>query len=81
MATSVNAAFSQFLNNTVNIPKSTSDSAKSSRDFLYGQIEALSNNNSFLRVATQYNINFGSFARKTKIKPLDDIDIIRVEWK
>ncbi len=76
MATSVNAAFSQFLNNTVNIPKSTSDSAKSSRNFLYGQIEALSNNNSFLRAATQYNINFGSFARKTKIKPLDDIDII-----
>lgn len=76
MATSVNAAFSQFLNDTINIPKTTSDNAKNSRNFLYGQIDTLSNNNNFLKVASQFNINFGSFARKTKINPLDDIDII-----
>ena len=76
MATSVNAAFTQFLNDTINIPKSTSDNAKSSREFLFEQIKYLSDNTHFLKVAPQYNINFGSFARKTKIKPLDDIDII-----
>lgn len=76
MATSINSAFSQFLNDTINIPKTTSDGAKSSRDFLYDQIKILSDNNAFLKAATQYNINFGSFARKTKIRPLDDIDII-----
>lgn len=76
MATSVNAAFTQFLNDTINIQKSTSDKAKSSRTFLYEQIEKLSDNNDFLKVATAYNFNFGSFARKTKIQPLDDVDLI-----
>lgn len=76
MAISVNIAFSDFLNNTINIPKTVSESAKSSRNFLYSQISSLSNNGDFLTTAPQYNINFGSFARKTKIKPLNDIDIM-----
>ena len=76
MATSINSAFSQFLNDTINISKSTSDNAKSSRTFLNEQIKMLSDNGNFLKIATEYNINFGSFARKTKIKPLDDIDLI-----
>ena len=36
----------------------------------------MSCNGDFLSLATQYNSFFGSFARKTKIQPLDDIDII-----
>ena len=76
MATSVNTAFNQFLENAVNVQKTQSDTAKSSRDFLTGQIKTLSIDGDFLKVAFQYNTNFGSFARKTKIKPLDDIDII-----
>ena len=76
MANSVNSSFNQFLNDTVNVSKAQSDNAKCSRDYLTGQIKTLSDNEDFLKVATQYNINFGSFARKTKIKPLDDIDII-----
>ena len=76
MAISVNVAFSDFLNNTINIHKTVSDNAKSSRNFLYSQINSLSNNDDFLTTAPQYNINFGSFARKTKIKPLNDIDIM-----
>lgn len=76
MPTSVNSAFTQFLNYTVNVLKSDSDRAKGSRDFLTNQIKSLSDNGNFLKVATEFNTNFGSFARKTKIKPLDDIDII-----
>ena len=76
MPKSVNIAFSEFLNNTVNISKEDSDNAKKSRNFLLGQIQNLSCNGDFLSLATQYNSFFGSFARKTKIQPLDDIDII-----
>ena len=76
MATSVNSAFNQFLTDTVNVPSSQSDTAKSSRDFLIGQINSASSNGNFLRRYGASDTFFGSFARKTKIKPLDDIDII-----
>lgn len=76
MATSVNTAFNQFLNDTVNVPKSQSDAAKSSRTYLIGQIDAASSAERFLKRASSYDISFGSFARKTKIRPLDDIDFL-----
>lgn len=76
MATNVNSAFSEFLNNTVNISKTNSDNAKGSRDFLISQIKSISDNGNFIRLASQYNCFFGSFSRKTKICELDDVDII-----
>ena len=76
MAKTVIAAFSQFLNDTINIQINVSDTAKSSREFLKQQIQNLSHKNQFFKLASQYDTNFGSFARKTKIRELDDIDII-----
>lgn len=76
MASNVNTAFSEFLNSIVNVKKEESDKAKKSRDFLLEQIQSVSTNGVFLSLAPQYNSFFGSFARKTKIQPLDDIDII-----
>jgi len=76
MAITVNGAFDTFFENTVNVLFAKSDSAKRSRDWLFAQIKTICDNGYFLRPATQYNITFGSFSRKTKIKPLDDIDII-----
>lgn len=76
MATNVNSAFSEFLNNTVNITKSDSDNAKRSRDYLINQINNISNNGDFFKIASEYNCYFGSFSRKTKICKLDDVDII-----
>ena len=76
MASNVNTAFSEFLNSIVNVKKEESDKAKKSRDFLLEQIQSVSANGIFLSLAPQYNSFFGSFARKTKIQPLDDIDII-----
>lgn len=76
MASNVNTAFSEFLNSIVNVKKEESDKAKKSRDFLLEQIQSVSANGVFLSLAPQYNSFFGSFARKTKIQPLDDIDII-----
>lgn len=76
MASNVNSAFREFLTNTVNIPKTQSDNAKRSRNFLIEQINNIGKSNSFVNVASQYNCYFGSFSRKTKICELDDIDII-----
>jgi len=76
MAKSVNGAFNEFLQNTVNIKKTDSDKAKSSRDFLVEQINYISSNGKFLKLALEYNCYFGSFSRKTKICELDDVDII-----
>ena len=76
MATTVNIAFSDFLTNTVNVLYTKSENAKKSRDWLFDQIEIICNKGYFLKSDKQYNITFGSFSRKTKIKPLDDVDII-----
>lgn len=76
MSTTVNSAFKTFLENTVRINPSISDKAKASRDYLVKEIQNLSDNYSFLQLCPTYNCYFGSFSRKTKIAPLDDIDII-----
>ncbi|MDD5292847.1 MAG: hypothetical protein PHW40_00875 [Candidatus Izemoplasmatales bacterium] len=76
MAKTVNNAFDEFFENTVNVLSSKSDGAKKSRDWLFSQIQNICDNGAFLKSAPEYNITFGSYSRKTKIKPLDDIDII-----
>lgn len=76
MAKIVNRAFDEFLANTVRISNSVSDKAKGSRTFLRNEIESLSNNGLFLPLVKGRDCNFGSFARKTKIVDLNDIDMI-----
>lgn len=76
MAKTVNVAFREFISNTVNVLSADSDTAKKSRDWLFEQIGLQSSKGNFLRSASIYNISFGSFSRKTKIKPLDDVDIM-----
>ena len=76
MAQSIKGAFNEFFENIINISSRQSDNAKNSKNFLIDQIQSLSNNGNFLKLDSQYNIGFGSFARKTKIQPLDDIDLI-----
>lgn len=76
MATTVNNAFSEFLRNTVNLDCDNTTTARASRDNLISNINAFSGDDDFFNVYTQYNLKYGSFARRTKIKPLDDIDIM-----
>lgn len=77
-ARSVAAAFGQFLENEINIPKGTRSVASTSqqhlREFLSGEA---SRDESFPRVLSRVDDDFlgGSFARHTKTWPLDDIDI------
>ncbi|WP_300407596.1 nucleotidyltransferase [uncultured Psychrobacter sp.] len=73
MASTVNSAFNEFMKNTVNLENQKVEKARRSRDFLKGKI---SNFSDFLPLYSDRNIDYGSFARKTKIRELDDIDMI-----
>ena len=76
MATTVNNAFSEFLRETVNLDKDQTVTARSSRDWLLGQIALFENDDTFPILCSDYNISFGSFSRRTKTRPLDDIDLM-----
>lgn len=78
MATTVITSFSQFHNEVVNLNSDRSTKAKSSRDWLWAKLNKLDEDVD-LNFPFHYenrNLNYGSFVRKTKIKELDDIDIM-----
>jgi hypothetical protein len=76
MVYTVESAFNSFRENIVDLTPSDTSKARSSRNYLFEQIRYLAQNNAdFPRLAGNY-ISFGSFARKTKIRPLDDIDVL-----
>jgi len=78
MATTVNTAFSEFMRDYVNLDKDQTSVAKDSRGWLIGQIQAFPGKSelSFPNLYSDVDIYFGSFERKTKIRALDDIDIM-----
>lgn len=73
MAKTVSSAFTEFMRNTVNLESQKVEQARRSRDFLKSKI---SNFDDFFPLYSDRNIDYGSFARKTKIRELDDIDMI-----
>lgn len=77
MATNVNNAFSEFLSTIVNLDSEVSRKARSSRDWLKGQIQSIQRkNNNFPLLYSEMDMFYGSFARRTKIRELDDVDMI-----
>jgi hypothetical protein len=77
MALTVIQAFNKFMTDCVNLDPDDSSTAKSSRDWLMGQIEAFPNSdNKFPEIYIEKNFFLGSFSRRTKKRPLDDIDIM-----
>lgn len=77
MAKSVNDAFNEFNTNTVNLDPTRTAKARGSRDWLITQLTNLpSKIDDFPSLYDGMHIKFGSFARNTKIRPLDDIDLI-----
>lgn len=77
MATTVISAFNDFQKNIVNLDSITSTTARSSRNWLLDQISKFSeNNDNFPNLYPEIDIGFGSFARKTKTRPLNDIDLM-----
>lgn len=78
MPWTVGSAFEQFRREVVDLDPENTKIARASRNYLFDQIEILAKNNPDCPKLKSNNpfINFGSFARRTKIKPLDDIDFL-----
>lgn len=77
MASTVIMAFNEFLSEIVNLDLDVSKQARSSRDWLVSQIHAIPNKNSeFPPLYPERDMFYGSFARRTKIRELDDLDMI-----
>lgn len=77
MANTVNAAFDEFLTETVNLDSDRTSIARKSRDWLVQQINSFPHNDeTFPYLYDEKHVSFGSFARRTKIRPLDDIDMM-----
>ena len=76
MATTVDAAFSQFLADTVRLDSGRTKTARASKKWLIDEIVKFPNDYNFPKLHSDVSIDFGSFSRKTKIRPLDDIDIM-----
>ncbi|NMG20151.1 hypothetical protein [Brasilonema bromeliae] len=75
-ASTVQAAFKKFQSKIVDLERSTTEKGRTSRDYLFKQVKRLVKNHSDFPPLKGNYIPFGSFARKTKIRPLDDIDIL-----
>lgn len=77
MPRTVGSAFDQFRKD-VDLDSEETNKARNSRNHLFYQIERLASKNSDFPKIKSGNpfMNFGSFARKTKIQPLDDIDFL-----
>ena len=75
MVKTVDQAFSFFMTYYVNLDSSQTKLARSSRDWLISKIRLFSaKDNKFPILYSDKDIDFGSFARRTKKRELDDID-------
>lgn len=76
MATTVNGAFTEFMKDTVNLESTETQTARKSRDNLLTNIKSFSGDDDFFSINSSRCLNFGSFHRHTKLRPLDDIDLM-----
>ena len=76
MSITVNNAFVKFMRDVVNLDKNVVSEARLSRDNLLKNIAEFDENDDFFNLRDSFNIQFGSFARKTKCRELDDIDLM-----
>lgn len=77
MVITVNEAFDFFLTNYVNLDSNKTKSARNSRDWLLSQINSFpAKDINFPTLYLEKDISFGSFARRTKKRELDDIDMM-----
>ncbi len=76
MALTVNTAFDEFLRDTVRLDSDQTVTARKSRDNLILKLDTFSGESDFFTLVSSCHLKFGSFARRTKIRPLDDIDLM-----
>lgn len=76
MPYTVNGCFDLFRTTKVDLDPTDVSNARRSRDYLQEQIKALAGkDDTFPRLYGGYK-PFGSFARSTKVRPLDDVDML-----
>ena len=76
MARTVEGAFTQFRQTIVDLDPNQVAIARASRDWLYGQMQNLVDIHASMPPLGDYRHWFGSFNRRTKIRELDDIDMM-----
>ena len=76
MATTVNNAFVEFMKDIVNLDPDVVCKARTSRDNLLDNIAEFDNRDGFFDLCDSFNVHFGSFARRTKCRELDDVDLM-----
>lgn len=77
MAKTVNLGFIELNKDFINLETEKTKTARTSRDWLYEKMNYFPNNdNSFPLSYEDRHIKYGSFSRNTKIRELDDIDLI-----
>ena len=76
IATTVNNAFAEFMRDIVNLDPDVVSEARTSRDNLFDNIAEFDNKDGFFDLCDSFNVHFGSFARKTKCRDLDDVDLM-----
>ncbi|ULH15485.1 hypothetical protein MF271_16470 [Deinococcus sp. KNUC1210] len=76
MPRTIYAALSEFSSHLVDLDSLQVAQARSSRDFLRSSLIAAMNAGAGIPRMTGGMVHFGSFARRTKIRPLDDIDLM-----
>ena len=76
MPRTIQAALSEFRASHVDLRPGEVERARSSRDFLRQRLPQVANAAQSVMRFTGESIPYGSFARKTKIAPLDDVDLM-----
>ncbi len=77
MAKTAVAAINQLLRDSVNLDGDVVKTARTSRDWLLTQINGWPERDAdFPPLYPEINLHYGSFARRTKIRELDDIDLM-----
>ncbi len=76
MARTIQSALKQMIEENVNMPSERAKKARASRDWLIERIESFEKNTQHLYFCKKFNLHFGSFSRRTKVRPIDDIDIM-----
>ena len=76
MARTIQSALKQMIEENVNMPSERVQKARASRDWLLERIENFEKNTQHLYFCKKFNLHFGSFSRRTKVRPIDDIDIM-----
>lgn len=76
MSYSVNSCFDRFQKEYVDLDSGQTKDARASRDFVLKNIIRLSESRTLPKLNIANCLNYGSFVRNTKIRPLDDIDMM-----